>query len=251
MNFSCLKKAVFAGVLLLAGAPALAQETSVGPTAKEQAMPTAWDGGFPDLGEASTRQECGVEPTLRALDPRLVECHARFDPLPPPTPEGAEQLIVMLREAADGADVSYSEPIALIITVLDREWWYLPLPKTRYLPVYRVKGSGSAETTVIGIVSHNGSTTAYNGGKIRELLLPRVTLQACEVRRSGIAKTESDPCTDLPDGVIYRPKLLLAKKDAELLFKKKAIPNHLYLEPHVVQDVQAVMEEMARLAIYN
>lgn len=210
------------------------------------------------LDIASRDNACPVEPHAQAIDPRVVECHAKFAPLPiVPTLKSAtteaermaygDWLLQQLNQpevCGKGAKVGFQEACAILIYTLDPERRRIGEsrsanfegPWTHVVKIYRIiPGKDSGSSTVLTVsADYSESYVGRDRGELWNLLAEQRAAERCvnvkskdyiEDNNSGQKKPHSCMRTDAAD-VRFFPALLLPRSKAELVLGKDAIRRH-------------------------
>lgn len=210
------------------------------------------------LDIASRYNTCPVEQHARAIDPALVECHAKFAPLPVvPVSRSAtteaermkygDWLLAQLNQpdvCGNGAKVSQQEACAILIYTLDPDRRQIGAPKsanyfgpwTHVVKIYRITpGKDSGSSTLMTVNADNGdSYVGRDRGELWNLLAEQRAAERCAqvksravvgVNKSGAELPHTCRRTDSAD-VRFFPTLLLPRSKAELVLSKDAIRRH-------------------------
>lgn len=207
----------------------------------------------------SSRNDCPVEPHPKAIDPEVVECHARFAPLPvlprEINPENAEHVEV-LREMGDvllrqldrpeacgkRAQVGIAQACAILVYVLDEEYRQAGLPWTYVVKIYRTTHPRKARLrdTVLSTVESNNSEARFGpnavDGEVWQLLAEQRAKTRCRLGASQFIRDTGsvsanlhrnpDRCNQTGKDVRYRPMLVIGRGEAERVLNKASIRSN-------------------------
>jgi hypothetical protein len=205
----------------------------------------------------STRNDCPIEQHPKAINPAVIECHARFAPLPD-FPDwinvGNAQHLEIMRKRADvlleqvagpeacgeGARLKPIHACAVLIYVLDPEYRQSRMPWTYMVRIYRTNwpSDGDLRRTVLRTVHSNDSEMRFGpvGAKdeVWQLLADQRVALRCNPGKAGssalreVASDNSsiERCTKVAQDVRYRPMLLLGRQEAERVLTPAAIRFH-------------------------
>lgn len=212
------------------------------------------------LDIASRDNACPVEPHANAIDPAIVECHAKFAPLPvvpalrrqtteEQRMEYGDWLLAQLDQpdvCGDGAKVGRQEACAILIYTLASDRRRIGAPRaanydgpwTHVVKIYRLKAGKDAGSSVLLTVAADNSEN-YVGrdrGELWNLLAEQRAAERCvnvksrayvQDNNSGKKLPHSCRQTDAAD-VHFYPTLLLPRSKAELVLSKDAIRRHFW-----------------------
>lgn len=215
----------------------------------KQAMPSSI------LGIASSDNDCPVEPHPQAINPAVIECHAKFAPVPviplyldQTTPEQrteyGEWLIRQLEQpAVCGADakVGRFEACAVLIYVLHAKHRQIGAPRaanyngpwTYVVRIFRVSHPTDGKNATIEVVTATDSEDYYGTSRkpVWNLLAEQRAAEECRKVKSKAYTQDNGSGTALPDscrrteGVdpSFIPMLLVPRSKAELVLNDEAI----------------------------
>ena len=207
------------------------------------------------LGIASSDNDCPVEPHPKAINPAVIECHAKFAPVPviPPrldqtTPEQrteyGEWLIRQLEQpGVCGADakVGRFEACAVLIYVLDAKHRQIGAPRaanyngpwTHVVRIFRVSHPTDEKNATIEVVTASDFEDYYGTSTkpVWSLLAEQRAAEECRKVKSKAYTQDNGSGNALPDscrrteGVDPRfiPMLLLPRSKAELVLNDETI----------------------------
>jgi hypothetical protein len=209
--------------------------------------------------EVSSRGDCPIEQHPKAINPDVIECHARFAPLPS-FPDwinvGNAQHLEVMRSKADalleqiarpeacgeGAQMKPQHACAILVYVLDPEYRQGRMPWTYLVRIYRTNWpeDGDLRRTAIKTVASNDSLIYFGpvGAKdeVWKLLADQRVAERCNpgtfgspsLLRNTSASLMSDPerCVGEAQDVRYRPALLIGRQEAEMVLNPKAVRFH-------------------------
>jgi hypothetical protein len=212
------------------------------------------------LNIASRDNTCAAEPDANAINPAIVECHAKFAPLPlvpalrsQTTPEQrtayGDWLLGQLDQpdvCGKGAKVSRQEACAILIYTLDPNRRRIGEPRsanydgpwTHVVKIYRITPGTDAESSTLLTVSadYSESYVGRDRGELWNLLAEQRAAERCvnvkskayvQDNNSGKKMPHSCRRTDAAD-VRFYPTLLLPRSKAELVLGKDAIRRHFW-----------------------
>lgn len=207
---------------------------------------------------------CAIEPHKIAINPDVIECFARYAPLPEvpqyldeTTPEKlraqGEWLIRQLdRPAACGKDAKLrsDQACAIIVYELDERFRQADLPFTVLIKIYRISHPERIEDTILYAMNHSSSERRIGAGAepIWHLLAEIRASQRCQPSKdnkvgTGIASSgmslRSEPCRRVGDDVRYRPMLLIGRGEAERVFNESAAQRHFKVPLEIRQKICA------------
>lgn len=210
------------------------------------------------LDIASRDNTCPIEQHAKAIDPAVVECHAKFAPLPVVPVSRSETteeqrmkygdwLLAQLNQSevcGKGTKVSQQEACAILIYTLDPDRRQVGAPKstnyfgpwTHVVKIYRITpGKDSGSSTLMTVNADNGdSYVGRDRGELWNLLAEQRAAERCaqvksravvDVNKSGAELPHTCRRTDSAD-VRFYPTLLLPRSKAELVLSKDAIRRH-------------------------
>jgi hypothetical protein len=234
--------ALFAGMVMFAAMqPASAQASS---TVKPQ-----------NIG---IRSDCPVERHPFAINPDVVECHAKFAPLPIIPPEfnkGNLEHLEILRAKGDvllrqvdrpeacgkGAKVHPDEACAILVYVIDPEFRQAKLPWTYVVRIYRTNrpAEGRLRDLILYTLQSNNSEGDFGpvGAKDEawKLLAEQRVKTRCTVAADPFVRdsqapsgqlSRPDSCHAMGQDVRYHPVLLIGRGEARSVLSPASIRNN-------------------------
>lgn len=206
----------------------------------------------------SIRSDCPIEPHPIAINPDVVECHAKFAPLPEIPPEintGNPQHLEILRARGDvlleqldrpeacgkGVKIRAREACAVLVYVIDEEFRQTGLPWTYVVKIYRAAypNKDRLRDTVLFTVFHNNTEGRFGpgapNGEVWELLADqRVTVRCkpgmTDFVRNSLAnpgvKVKPDLCRPVIGDVRYRPVLVIGRGEAQSVLSRASIKHN-------------------------
>lgn len=235
--------------------------SSVGASAQDIAANKVAATHFPPtnvLNITSRDNTCPAEPHALAINPSVVECHAKFAPLPvvPPllgqtTEEQrmayGDWLLAQLDQpevCGKGADVHPHEACAILIYTLDPSERRIGEPRstnyygpwTHVVRIFRVTAGKDAGSSTLLTVNADDAESYVGGdrGELWNLLAEQRAAERCvnvksrsyvKDNGSGLKFPHSCQRTDAAN-VRFYPTLLLPRSEAERVLSKDAIRRH-------------------------
>lgn len=210
------------------------------------------------LDIASHANNCPVEPHANAINPAIVECHAKFAPLPivpvlrsQTTEEQrmayGDWLLAQLDQpdvCGKGAKVGRHEACAILIYTLDPKRRQVGLsrsanyegPWTHVVKIYRiVAGKDAGSSTLLMVNADDGeSYVGRDRGELWNLLAEQRAAERCVNVKSTAYTEDTNSGKKMPHScqrtraadVRFYPMLLLPRSKAELVLGKDAIRRH-------------------------
>lgn len=210
------------------------------------------------LDIASRDNRCPTEPHAIAINPAVVECHAKFAPLPAVPVLRSETtetqrmaygdwLLAQLNQpevCGKDAKVGRHEACAILIYTLDPSQRRVGVPRsanydgpwTHVVRIYRITpGKDAGSSTLLTVNADDGeSYVGRDRGELWNLLAEQRAAERCARVKSRSYVQDNNSGKKLPHScrrtdaanVRFFPALLLPRSKAELVFSKDAVQRH-------------------------
>jgi hypothetical protein len=244
-------KTVVAAALLWSATASASAQTSAGTWEDPVQSPNI-------LNIASRENDCPVEPHPKAIDPVIVECHAKFAPLPvvprfmdETTSEQrfahGDWLVEQLNQpdvCGEGAKVSRHEACAILIYVLDPGHRMIGAPRaanydgpwTHVVRIFRISHTTNPRDATIEVVTASDAEDYFGTGRkpVWTLLAEQRTAEECRRVKSKAYTRDNGSGAELPDSCRrtegedprFYPTLLLPLSKARLVLSEEAVDWH-------------------------